>query len=121
MGPHFVVARVKVVLSGSTVLEAVLHGVLFYRQSKASMSESSEVKGGPQQPPWTTSEGSTGLRTVITDQVLVYVHMVVPECNKHGVRTGMWERDYWTRSMEDTQKFCCYVFGCLVIMLAADS
>ena len=64
----FVVVRVKVILGGATVLEAVLHNVLFFRQSKASGSESTEVKI-PQQPPWTTSEGSSGIISIITEQV----------------------------------------------------
>jgi len=63
-----VVARVKVILAGATVLEAVLHNVLLFRQSKVTRSESAEGKK-LQEPPWTTSEGSSGIITVITEQV----------------------------------------------------
>lgn len=58
----------KLLLSGSTLLNSMLRNVLFYRQSKAGSYDCPEVNC-EEYLSWTASEGSTGVRTTIIEQV----------------------------------------------------
>lgn len=68
----YVMFRVNLLLSASTLLDSVLKRVLFSRQSKAAVYTTPVQSSATVMQdflPWTASEGSHGMRNVLTEQV----------------------------------------------------
>lgn len=84
---------ITAIASVNPIIEGMLHAAVLYRQTKAGVYQAgAELVPQPEYVPWTSSSGSSGVRTVIHKQFMLTLEAAVPEARDIETRGQLFQQ-----------------------------
>ncbi|XP_053405017.1 nuclear pore complex protein Nup133-like [Mercenaria mercenaria] len=84
---------ITVIASVNPIMEGMLHAAVLYRQTKAVMYETgTELTHTLEFTPWTSTAGSSGVRTLIHKQFMLTLESAVPEARDTETRGQLFQQ-----------------------------
>ncbi|XP_060607513.1 nuclear pore complex protein Nup133-like [Ruditapes philippinarum] len=83
---------INIIASVNSILEGMLHAAIDYRQSKAlSYGTGMELTRTPEFMPWTSTSGTSGVRTLIHKQFMLTLDSAIPEVRDLETREQLFQ------------------------------